>query len=706
MSLGGSHSAAVTKDGSLYTWGYNSSGRLGDGTTTNKSVPTRISIGDNIPSLHSLTGDENGTSSISYHSISSYSASPVGEKNVTYTDLKPNMLYMFYSMKYKGDSHPLGSDNLLYLTQVRTDENGSFTLSYTPDEDYAMPTDFVVAMSQADIGDADVAIPELSYSGTEQYINPLLIYNEQRLVEGTDYRLSGAFCAAEVGEYSFTIQGIGAFSGSRTVTYTVDKKDCKTLDVDEIPMLTYDGSALTPGLTVRNGAVVLEEGTDYTVSYQNNKGVGIGIAVITGTGSYEGRQICLFDIEPCVLTEEMLLTVPNQAYTGEPLMPKELLKDLVYGTDYTAEYSDNIEAGTAEVTITGIGNYTGTLTTQFTILPKEEDRPDEKDPSQGGGTGGTTGGTSGDNSGEGSGENAGDSSSGTTDGTGGEGSGGNTGDNSGTMDGSGGSAGENSGKLPANSQKVTAITLSHTSAILYPTQCLALTASAVPSGAADGSVSFASTNPAVASVSSTGMVIAKTSGSTQIKVTAKDGSGTMAVCNITVKAAAVKLNASKAPLQVKKSSAALKVVQMEKGDKIVSWSSSKPKIVSVSSNGKLKARTKTGKSVITVQTKFGAKASCTITVQKKKVTLKSLTVSGKEQTIRKNKVTLKKGQKLTLTVGRNPITASEKISFASSAPKVASITSKGMVKAKKKGKCKITVKSSNGKKEIITINVK
>ena len=42
-------------------------------------------------------------------------------------------------------------------------------------------------------------------------------------------------------------------------------------------------------------------------------------------------------------------------------------------------------------------------------------------------------------------------------------------------------------------------------------------------------------------------------------MTTKDGSGTTAVCNINVKAAAVKLNASKAPLQVKKSSAALKV---------------------------------------------------------------------------------------------------------------------------------------------------
>ena len=46
LSLGGAHSAAITKDGSLYTWGYNGDGRLGDGTTTRRLIP--IKIMDNV----------------------------------------------------------------------------------------------------------------------------------------------------------------------------------------------------------------------------------------------------------------------------------------------------------------------------------------------------------------------------------------------------------------------------------------------------------------------------------------------------------------------------------------------------------------------------------------------------------------------------------------------------------------------------------
>ena len=153
-------------------------------------------------------------------------------------------------------------------------------------------------------------------------------------------------------------------------------------------------------------------------------------------------------------------------------------------------------------------------------------------------------------------------------------------------------------------------------------------------------------------------------------------------------------------MQKKKSSKALKVTKLEDGDRVVSWTSSAPNIVSVTANGKLKAKNKTGKAEITVFTKFGGTASCIITVQKNKVKLKSFAI------VQKSRITLKKGKKITLAVNRNPITAEEKLSFASSSPKVASVTNKGVVRAKQKGKCKITVKSKNGKKKIIAVTVK
>ena len=42
-------------------------------------------------------------------------------------------------------------------------------------------------------------------------------------------------------------------------------------------------------------------------------------------------------------------------------------KTLATGTDFTVSYKDNVKEGTATVTITGAGNYTGIINTTFTI---------------------------------------------------------------------------------------------------------------------------------------------------------------------------------------------------------------------------------------------------------------------------------------------------------------------------------------------------
>ena len=61
-------------------------------------------------------------------------------------------------------------------------------------------------------------------------------------------------------------------------------------------------------------------------------------------------------------------------------------------------------------------------------------------------------------------------------------------------------------------------------------------------------------------------------------------------------------------------------------------------------------------------------------------------------------MTLLKGKSETLAVIRNPISATEKITWTSSNKKVATVSSKGKVTAKKAGTATITAKTSNGKK--------
>ena len=165
------------------------------------------------------------------------------------------------------------------------------------------------------------------------------------------------------------------------------------------------------------------------------------------------------------------------------------------------------------------------------------------------------------------------------------------------------------------------------------------------------------------------------------------------------KAAQVKpkiiLNVTSLPIQVKKSTTGVRIKTTAiKGDKIKSAKSSNSKVAKVSvKNGKLTIKgLKAGKATVTVTSTKGAKATVKITVQKKKVATKKLsaTVSKKQ--------TLKKGKKVKLKVAKTPFTAQDTVKWTSSNKKIATVTSKGVVKGLKKGTATITAKA--GKKVV------
>lgn len=156
----------------------------------------------------------------------------------------------------------------------------------------------------------------------------------------------------------------------------------------------------------------------------------------------------------------------------------------------------------------------------------------------------------------------------------------------------------------------------------------------------------------------------------------------------------IRLNYTSIPLQVKQSTTAVGIKTTAiKGDKIKSAKSSNSKVAKVSvKNGKLTIKgMKAGKATVTVTSAKGAKATVKVTVQKKKVALKKL------QAITSRKVTVKKGKKTTLKVANSPITAKASVKWKTSNKKVASVTSKGVVKGLKKGSATITAYSGKVK---------
>lgn len=157
--------------------------------------------------------------------------------------------------------------------------------------------------------------------------------------------------------------------------------------------------------------------------------------------------------------------------------------------------------------------------------------------------------------------------------------------------------------------------------------------------------------------------------------------------------ATMKLNVTSIKLQKKQTTTKVKATGLANGDSVKSWTSSNKKIVTVDKNGKIKAGKKTGSAKITITLKSGKKATLKVKVQSAKV--KTTKITGL-----KTKLTLKKGKSLTLKPVISPITSQEKVTYTTSNKKVATVTKKGVIKAKKKGTATITVKSGKVTKKI------
>lgn len=215
-------------------------------------------------------------------------------------------------------------------------------------------------------------ISDKRYTG--KAIEPTLSisYGGKSLKKGTDYTV--AFKDnINIGTATVTLTGKGNFEGTKVVTFRILGE--ADVSVDAIADQTYTGSALKPSVTVRDGSTVLKYNTDYSVVYSNNINAGTATVKITGKGNYEGSYTTSFKILPCSITKATVSKISDRTYTGRAIVPtvsvtyktKTLRKD----TDYTVAYANNINAGTATITITGKGNFSGTKTVTFNIKAKE-----------------------------------------------------------------------------------------------------------------------------------------------------------------------------------------------------------------------------------------------------------------------------------------------------------------------------------------------
>ena len=244
----------------------------------------------------------------------------------------------------------------------------------------------------------EVKDPEGSIYDGLPHVNPLKVTDTKtgkELEENKDYTLTYVGDVVNVGTVKVKVKGIENYTGEFTKKYQITpRKYTVTTDSAEKP---YDGTALTAGGRVNN----LVDGETVTLKItgsQTEVGSSNNTYSLTWDGSAKEKNythgidsIGLLTVTPKSIipsdTNGIEVTKPaDSKYDGKVHENKPTVKDnktdksLVEGTDYTLAYKgDTTNVGTVSVTITGIGNYTGSHDVTYQITRRTVKLTSESD---------------------------------------------------------------------------------------------------------------------------------------------------------------------------------------------------------------------------------------------------------------------------------------------------------------------------------------
>ena len=243
----------------------------------------------------------------------------------------------------------------------------------------------------------EVTDPDDSIYDGLPHVNPLTITDTKTktdLEENKDYTLTYSSDVINVGTVEVNVKGIGNYTGEFTKTYKITPREY-TVTTDSAKKV-YDGTALTAGGKTE-GIVDGEVVVVHTTGSQTEVGSTPNTYKLEWKkASSKNYKLKEDSIGTLTVTEQTIdpgkdPDKPNPNYSGvtinnpsnsvydgkehkwSPAVTDKEGNALVEGTDYTVEYSTsdfrNV-TGTITVTITGIGNYTGTVTRTYEITPK------------------------------------------------------------------------------------------------------------------------------------------------------------------------------------------------------------------------------------------------------------------------------------------------------------------------------------------------
>lgn len=184
---------------------------------------------------------------------------------------------------------------------------GSRTLSYTVGAAAPDPTPTPIptpgggdggsGTSKVSLAGAKVAqVPEQAFTGGA--IEPALTVTTvdgALLTEGTDYQVSYASNVA-AGTAKAVVSGVGAYTGSLSVEFTIVPAAISEAEFVSIPAQSAGAGAASPRVDATFGGKGLVSGADFDVAYRNNAAAGIGFAVVSGKGNFQGTTEVAFPI--------------------------------------------------------------------------------------------------------------------------------------------------------------------------------------------------------------------------------------------------------------------------------------------------------------------------------------------------------------------------------------------------------------------------
>lgn len=299
----------------------------------------------------------------------------------TLSESNPDLVYNgqyqtpSFTLKRGNDLLLPGTDYSVHCTNNLNAGTASYTI--TGRGHYVGQMSGTFPISALDLADATVTAPAVTYTGSPQ--SPAVTVSNQGAVlpEG-DYTLSFT-PQKKAGTYTFTVSGKSPnCTGTATGSFTIQKAS-QNISVTGKPSLTA-GESLT--LRVKgNLAPVTFSSDNTTIATVNANGVVSarypGTATIVVKAQDENHEAATvthtIQVNPISLESAVVTLNPaaRLTYTGSPVTPAFSVtckgETLVRGRDFTTAWFNNVNAGTAMLTVTGRSKYTSSAKITFTI---------------------------------------------------------------------------------------------------------------------------------------------------------------------------------------------------------------------------------------------------------------------------------------------------------------------------------------------------